>query len=77
VAALYDKLNETERLEILAWVSDIPYKSNHYTASRGRTGGTGEWLLIHERYREWRESSASMILWLHGSRKCPAYTPLS
>jgi ankyrin repeat domain-containing protein 50 len=76
VAALYDKLNETERLEILAWVSDIPYESNHYAARKGHTPGTGEWLLRHERYREWRGSSASMILWLHGIRKCRAIHPL-
>ena len=73
VAALYDKLNESERCEILTWVSDIPYESNHYTARRGRTDGTGEWLLRHDRYREWRGSSASTILWLHGIRTCPAY----
>jgi hypothetical protein len=71
VAALHDKLNESERLEILTWISDIPYESNHYTAREERTDGTGEWLLRHERYREWRESSASTILWLHGIRGCP------
>lgn len=73
VAALYDRLNESERLEILAWVSDIPYESYHYAACKGRTGKTGEWLLRHELYREWRGSSASMILWLHGIRMCPVY----
>jgi ankyrin repeat domain-containing protein 50 len=73
VAALYDRLNESERLEILAWVSDIPYESYHYTACKGRTGKTGEWLLRHELYRDWRGSSASMILWLHGIRRCPVY----
>ncbi|KAH0538447.1 hypothetical protein FGG08_004945 [Glutinoglossum americanum] len=66
VAALHDRLDESEQIEILTWVSDIPYESNHYTARRERTGGTGEWLLRHERYREWRKSSASTILWLHG-----------
>jgi ankyrin repeat domain-containing protein 50 len=74
VAALQDRLDESERLEILTWVSDIPYESNHYTARKERTDGTGEWLLRHERYREWRGSSASTILWLHGIRRCcPAY----
>ena len=77
VAALHDRLDESERSEILTWVSDIQYESNHYTARKERTDGTGEWLLRHERYREWRGSSASTILWLHGIRRCPAYTLLA
>jgi ankyrin repeat domain-containing protein 50 len=77
VAALYDRLNESERLEILAWVSNIPYESYHYTARKGRTDKTGQWLLRHELHREWRESSASMILWLHGIRRCPVHILVS
>jgi len=77
VAALYDRLNESERLEILAWVSNIPYESYHYTARKGRTDKTGQWLLKHKLHREWRGSSASMILWLHGIRRCPVHTLVS
>jgi len=71
VTKLWDRLNDSRRTKILAWVSSIPYEDNHYTARQGRVSNTGEWLLRHERYREWRGSSASMILWLHGIRKCP------
>ena len=77
VTALHDRLDESERSEILTWVSDIQYESNHYTARKERTDGTGEWLLRHERYREWRGSSASTILWLHGIRRCSAFTLLA
>jgi ankyrin repeat domain-containing protein 50 len=77
VAALHDRLDESERSEILTWVSDIQYESNHYTARKERTDGTGEWLLRHERYQEWRGSSASTILWLHGIRRCRAFTLLA
>ena len=70
VAALCERLDSSERLRILEWISDTPYEENHDFASQGRTSGTGEWLLQHDRYREWRTSSASMILWLHGDRKC-------
>jgi hypothetical protein len=77
VAALHDRLDESERSEILTWVSDIQYEGNHYTARKERADGTGEWLLRHERYREWRGSSASTILWLHGIRRCPAFTLLA
>jgi ankyrin repeat domain-containing protein 50 len=69
VTKLWDRLNDSRRTKILAWASSIPYEDNHYTARQGRVGSTGEWLLRHERYREWRGSSASMILWLHGIRK--------
>ncbi|MCJ1271985.1 hypothetical protein MMC22_011891, partial [Lobaria immixta] len=66
VAALCKKLESFERIKILKWISSIPYEENHDFASQGRTSGTGEWLLRHEKYCEWRASSASMILWLHG-----------
>lgn len=64
-----EKIKSSERRSILEWISTTPYAENHYFACQGRTRGTGEWLLGHERYREWRESSASMILWLHGDRE--------
>ena len=70
VAALCENLSESRRLNILQWISVIPYEENHFFACQGRTSGTGEWLLQDKRYREWRTSSASMILWLHGDREC-------
>jgi ankyrin repeat domain-containing protein 50 len=70
VTKLWDRLNDSKRTKILAWASSIPYEDNHYTARQGHVASTGEWLLNHERYREWRGSSASMILWLHGIREC-------
>lgn len=70
VATLCQKLERSERQKILEWISGIPYRENHDFARRGRTSGTGEWLLRNKRYREWRASSASMILWLHGDREC-------
>lgn len=70
VTKLWDRLNDSRRSKILAWASSIPYEDNHYTARQGRVGSTGEWLLKHKTYREWRGSSASMISWLHGIREC-------
>ena len=70
VAALCERLDNSERLNILEWISGIRYEENHFFARQRRIGGTGEWLLQHEKYREWRASSASVILWLHGARKC-------
>lgn len=70
LAALREKLDSAQRLKILEWISDIPYAENHNFACQGRTSGTGEWLLRHKSYFEWRASSASMMLWLHGDREC-------
>lgn len=77
VAALGEKLDSSERLIMLEWISDIRYEENHFFASQGRTDRTGEWLLRHGRYREWRASSASVILWLHGDRECCVSVPRS
>lgn len=70
VAALFERLDRSELLSILEWISDIPYGDIHSSASTGQTCGTGEWLLRHEKYCEWRASTASMILWLQGDREC-------
>jgi hypothetical protein len=69
VGALLDHFSEAETCAILQWVSRIPYASNHVAAKEGRTKGTAEWILRHSTFRTWRESSASMLLWLHGIRK--------
>jgi hypothetical protein len=69
VEALHGGFSEAEARAILQWVSRIPYASNHIAAKEGRTKGTAEWILRHPTFRTWRESSASMLLWLHGIRK--------
>ena len=69
VIRLYQTMEDSERLHILNWISSIPYEVHHYFARKGWTQGTGQWLLDHSQYREWRDSSASVILWLHGPRK--------
>ena len=69
VRTLSDGYEVDKRNKILSWVSHIPYEEIHYVARKGWTNGTGKWLLDHERYVEWRASSASTILWLHGMRK--------
>jgi hypothetical protein len=69
VEALLDRASETQTCALLQWVSRIPYASIHIAAKEGRTEGTAEWMLQHPNFREWRESSASTLLWLHGIRK--------
>lgn len=69
VAYLWDVGDRTERSRILIWISPIPFEENHDMARKGRTAGTGDWLLVRPQYLEWRSSSSSTILWLHGIRK--------
>lgn len=58
-----------EPLKILAWISATCHEENHFHARQERTSGTGAWLLRHKKYREWRASISSTILWLHGNGK--------
>lgn len=69
VCALLEHVDENERLEILEWISAIPYGKHHNAVKESRTFHTCEWLLQHERFREWEDTSSSAVLWLQGSRK--------
>lgn len=69
VGLMFTRLEESRQSKILQWISLIPYKDGHMTASRGRTEGTGRWLLHHPKFCQWRRSSSSSMLWLHGFRK--------
>ena len=69
VKALLQNVGAKRRTKILRWISAIPYEDNHNTAFMGHTSGTGEWLLQHDTYIEWRTSPTCNVLWLHGIRK--------
>jgi hypothetical protein len=58
-----------ERLEILQWLSNVQYKKHHQSLSNGLLEGTGSWLLKKPQVVEWRNSSVSSVLWLHGIRR--------
>ncbi len=75
VAALFDMSSQAEVCAILQWVSSVPYESNHSAAKAGRTDGTAEWILRHPTFCQRRQSSASMMLWLHGIRTWRAGSP--
>jgi ankyrin repeat domain-containing protein 50 len=69
VSTFLEKVDQRERLEILEWVSDVQYGMHHETVKEQRTQSTCEWLLRHKRYLEWQDTSSSIILWLHGTRR--------
>ena len=63
---VFDALDRLQRTQILLWLSPQPYLLHHEQAKRGVIGGTGKWLLADPALRDWRESSTSSILWVHG-----------
>lgn len=58
-----------ERLQILRWLSDVHYKKHHQSLSKCLLEETGSWLLKKPQFVEWRNSSVSSVLWLHGIRR--------
>lgn len=57
---------EARYREILDWMSPVKYTKHHRKYSEKRLLGTGEWLLKHQKYLDWKSSSVSSILLLHG-----------
>ncbi|KAI0440189.1 hypothetical protein F4803DRAFT_528424 [Xylaria telfairii] len=61
-----DGLRREDRVRILRAISNIPHGTHHKIASKGRVEGTGAWFLKRREFKEWRTSSWSSVLWLHG-----------
>ncbi|PHH90729.1 hypothetical protein CDD83_2834 [Cordyceps sp. RAO-2017] len=53
--------------KVLNEISPVQFGVQHQSRREARTPETCEWLLQHEVFREWEESSSSSILWLQGS----------
>ncbi|KAJ5725261.1 uncharacterized protein N7483_006618 [Penicillium malachiteum] len=67
VKHLLEYLHDKERNEILEWISSIPFGKNHNRVKERRTPGTGNWIIHHERFRDWKENSSPGLFWLQGS----------
>lgn len=61
-----DGLRREDRVKILRAISNIPHGTHHKMASKGRVEGTGAWFTKRTEFKEWRASSWSSVLWLHG-----------
>lgn len=69
VCTLLKQVDKKEQDTILMWISPIFYKDHHISVKKARTTDTCEWLLRHDRFREWQNASSSVILWLQGLRE--------
>ncbi|KAL2783157.1 ankyrin repeat-containing domain protein [Aspergillus keveii] len=67
VAHLLAHMNESDRIEMLEWISPVPFGKHHDGVSEDRTPGTGDWLLTHEDFRNWEARNSSLLFWLQGS----------
>jgi Cdc6-like AAA superfamily ATPase len=59
-------LKESQNLHLLRWLSPVPFSSHHKRHSESRIPCSGQWLLDHDRYLKWRNTSSSSIFLLHG-----------
>jgi len=64
-----DLLIDDERCKVLTWLSTVKHIENFKFSIDGLIPGTGIWLLATDKYRNWRNSSSSTLLWLRGDRK--------
>lgn len=60
---------EEECLGILRRLFNVQYKKHHKSLSKGLLEGTGSCLFLKPRFIEWRDSSVSLVLGLHGIRR--------
>jgi hypothetical protein len=70
--ALADDYIDRKKSQALQWISKIPYEMHARQAYAGTLKDTGQWLLGHEKFRQWELQGASSMLWLRGDRKCTA-----
>lgn len=63
----YPLLVGAKRVKILLWLSDIPFHDHHKFSREHRHKETGNWLLQHDKFWKWRNSSGSSMLWLRGN----------
>lgn len=56
----------SQRLQLLHWLSPVPFSSHHKRHSGSRIPASGQWLLGHDRYLNWRNTSSSSMFLLHG-----------
>ncbi|KAL8800925.1 MAG: hypothetical protein Q9223_007165 [Gallowayella weberi] len=59
-------LKRNERREILSWLSTVRYREHHKTAIASVMPGSGKWLQRKAEFVNWKTSSSSSILWIHG-----------
>ena len=55
-----------ELLKIRQWLSTAEPETNYYDAKAKRDLPLGDWLLAHEKFRDWKRTDHSAMLWMYG-----------
>jgi ankyrin repeat domain-containing protein 50 len=76
VRAMLHRIQQKELLEVLEWLSCVPYNKHHDEIRRSRVANTCDWLVSDVRFKTWEESENSMMLWLRGYGKSHRWTNL-
>lgn len=66
VSEIHDTIKGRKRIDILKWISLIPFARHHDRARDGRLAESGQWLLDDSTFREWGNTAPHPVLWLHG-----------
>ncbi|KAL8934772.1 MAG: hypothetical protein Q9216_005740 [Gyalolechia sp. 2 TL-2023] len=66
VSDLHVELQREERQKILTWLSTVRYRQHHRSSISAVMPGSCLWLQQKQEYVEWKTSSCSSILWIHG-----------
>ncbi|KAL9607381.1 MAG: hypothetical protein Q9167_007699, partial [Letrouitia subvulpina] len=70
IADVHDELEKERRRNILCWMSMVPSREHHKSAWATVMAGSGKWLQQTKEYIDWKRSSSSSILWIHGIPGC-------
>lgn len=65
------KIPDDQRLQVmLEWLDAPDLSARHNMVRKGRTEGTGAWLLQGAEFEGWRDSGEMGVLWMHGIPGC-------
>ena len=64
--ALLSGLEASKRIEILQWLSTLPYHHHHESFVKDLIPGLGQWFLATPEFKFWKPSSSSEVFWLRG-----------
>ncbi|TEA12151.1 putative ankyrin repeat protein [Colletotrichum sidae] len=60
------KERQRQQRRFLEWLPAIDFSGSQEDHFERRVEGSGSWLIEHEAFRSWRESSPSTLLWVYG-----------
>lgn len=57
---------ESNRREVLKWLSNVDYKAHHEKTRSLQFENMGNWMFGKSAFVDWIETDTSSILWIHG-----------